>query len=224
MATAILSTTYFGPVSYYCKLFGYDHILLEQHEHYTKQTYRNRCIIASPSGPQPLTVPVERDDTSHTEVRDVRLSDHGKWQHLHWQAIRTAYDGSPYFEFYADDLLPLFEHRYSYLLDFNEALRAVVCELIDLHPDVRLTDEFVPIGEEGDFRNVISPKSKQPDPTFRPAVYHQVFENRLGFLPDLSILDLLFNMGPESLLILRDSIVPEACPQASGAPLRPQYP
>ena len=104
-----LPTAYLAPVSYYCKLYASRQAYVDGWEHYVKQTYRNRCIIASPHGRQALTVPIERNDPSHTAVRDIRLSNHGNWRHLHWQALVTAYDASPYFEYYADDLRPVLE-------------------------------------------------------------------------------------------------------------------
>lgn len=204
-ATVWLPTAYMGPVSYYCKLYACGEARVDGWEHYVKQTYRNRCVIASPHGPQALTVPIERNDPSHTAVRDIRLSNHGNWRHLHWQALVTAYDASPYFEYYADDLRRVLDRPYIHLFDLNEALRETICELIGLHPAVRLTDCYEACPDGLDCRQLISPKAKQPDPTFRPAPYYQVFRQRHGFLPDLSIVDLLFNMGPESLLTLRDS-------------------
>ena len=200
-----LPTAYLVPVSYYCKLYASRQAYVDGWEHYVKQTYRNRCIIASPHGRQALTVPIERNDPSHTAVRDIRLSNHGNWRHLHWQALVTAYDASPYFEYYADDLHPVLERPYTYLLDLNEALRDTVCRLLDLQPRVRLTDHYEPTPDALDCRTLISPKNKREDPSFRPVPYYQVFQSRHGFMPDLSIADLLFNMGPEALLVLRDS-------------------
>ena len=203
----ILSTAYLGPVSYYCQLYANRHILIERHEHYIKQTYRNRCLIAAPEGVQALTIPIVRQDPSHNEIKDILISDHGNWQHLHRQALITAYTTSPYFEFYADDFLPFYEkHHWKYLFDFNEALRETVCKLIDLQPDVEYTQDYQAHYDEKDLRNLISPKQRNTPPGFIPQRYYQVFEQNHGFLPDLSIIDLLFNMGPESLIVIRDSI------------------
>ncbi len=204
--SVLLSTAYLGPVSYYCQLYANRHVLIEQHEHYIKQTYRNRCIIAAPGGTQALTVPIVRQDPSHNEIKDILVSDHGNWQHLHWQALVTAYTTSPYFEYYADDFRPFYEKQWKYLFDFNETLLETVCQLIDLHPDIELTQEYQAGYEGRDLRNLISPKQKDTPPYFTPKRYYQVFEQSNGFIPDLSIIDLLFNMGPESLIILRDSI------------------
>ena len=98
--TALLSTTYFGPVQWYQKLHRYGEVRLECHDHFVKQTYRNRCLIASAQGVQALTVPVIHDGTA--DIRDVRISDHGNWRHLHWNALCSAYGDSPFFEFYAE--------------------------------------------------------------------------------------------------------------------------
>ena len=203
--TALLPTAYLAPISYYCQLYRNEHILIEQHEHYQKQTYRNRCIIAAPHGPQALTIPVVRQDPSHNEIKDILISDHGNWQHLHWQAFVTAYTASPFFEYYADDFRPFYERPWKYLLDFNETLRHTVCELIDLQPETNLTSEFKATHDAEDFRLLFTPKRQTPPPHFEPKKYYQVFGHRHGFLPDLSIVDLLFNMGPESLTVIRDS-------------------
>lgn len=99
MSTALLSTTYFGPIQWYQKLNRYDTCLIEQHDHFLKQTYRNRCVIATTQGLQALTVPIESPQGQRidkTEVKDVRISDHGDWRHLHWQALQSAYGESPF--------------------------------------------------------------------------------------------------------------------------------
>ena len=210
---AILATTYFGPVQWYQKLNRFDGVLVEQHEHFLKQTYRNRCIIATTQGVQALTVPVEAPvgeglALSKTSIKDVRISNHGKWRTEHWNALQSAYGESPFFEFYEDDIRPFFENRWEYLLDFNMAITEKMCELLDIHPHIELTSSYqnsLPIGEgwgETDFRTIIHPKHPQEDSDFSPKPYYQVYKERFGFQPNLSVLDLLFNMGNEAVLYL----------------------
>ena len=207
MTTVMLQTTYFGPVQWYQKLNSYDHCMIEQYDSYQKQTYRNRCIIATANGVQALTVPVSCDSVAGTDkclVKDVRISDHNQWRRVHWNALQSAYSESPFFDYYADDFRPFFEQKYDFLIDFNEAIRQKVCELIDIHPDVEYTSSFLPPPSTlcpplKDFRDVIHAKHPQPDADFKPRPYWQVFQHKHGFLPNLSILDLLFCMGPEAV-------------------------
>lgn len=206
MAVVLLSTAYLAPIEYYVKLLTADRVRVEQYDHYMKQTYRNRCIIAGPDGPLPLTVPVVKPDTPKCFMRDIRISDHGNWRHLHWNALESAYNHTPFFEYYKDDFRPFYERKYDFLMDFNEELCRTVCALIDMEPQVERTTDYcctAPEGEE-DYRERIHPKRdyRTEDPAFCPVPYYQVFQERLGFLPNLSIVDLLFNMGPESLLVL----------------------
>lgn len=205
----ILSSTYFGPVQWYQKLCRHGHVAIERYDHFMKQTYRNRCVIAAANGPQALTVPVEKGETQPLLMKDVRISDHGNWRHLHWQALQSAYGESPFFEFYADDLRPFFEKRWTWLFDFNLDITQKMCELLDIQPSIELTSEFVPaagnLGQPSlkDFRDAIHPKHPLPDSEFEPRRYYQVYESRHGFQPNLSILDLLFNMGNESVLYIQ---------------------
>ena len=139
-------------------------------------------------------------------MKDIRISDHGNWRHLHWNALVSAYNMSPFFEYYEEDFAPFYEKKYEFLFDYNEELRQLICRLLDLHPNVIYTEEYqseVP----NDFREIIRPKHEGEDPSFSPKPYYQVFQGKHGFLPNMSIVDLLFNMGPEGLLVLRDSIV-----------------
>ena len=205
---ALLSTTYFGPVQWYQKLYRHEEAEIEQWESFQKQTYRNRCLIATTQGVQALTVPVERKEESgkrkENTIKDMRISDHGNWRHLHWNALMSAYGESPFFEYYQDDIRPFFEKRWDYLFDFNEAIREKMCELLDIQPKISFSLEFkvYSLEKEKDFREAIRPKHPLPDPDFEPKPYYQVYQQKHGFLPNLSILDLLFNMGPEGIFYL----------------------
>ena len=213
MTTALLQTTYFGPIQWYQKLYRHDRVIIEQYDSYQKQTYRNRCVIATANGVQALTVPVEHADDKIL-TKDLRISDHNQWRRIHWNALQSAYSESPFFDYYADDLRLFFERKYEFLIDFNEAIRQKVCELIDIHPNVSYSTEFTSDtnpqtstprhqpSDIADFRVVINAKHPLPDADFTPRSYWQVFQHKNGFLPNLSILDLLFNMGTESIFLL----------------------
>ena len=249
---ALLSTTYFGPIQWYQKLNRH-RCIIEQHDNFVKQTYRNRCVIASANGPQTLTVPIERYDGMKCAMRDIRISDHGNWRHLHWQALVSAYGETPFFEYYADDIRPFFEEqRWKYLLDFNLDITHTLCSLLDVRPDLTLSDHYIDADEticggggldgaaagfgeavkglngaaeslgganglDGaaeslgsssacslfvDYRDAIRPKHPLPDAEFEARPYYQVRAQRHGFLPNLSVLDLLFNEGPEGIFYL----------------------
>ena len=199
--TALLSTTYFGPIQWYQKLYRYDSVVIEQYESFQKQTYRNRCIIATTQGPLALTVPVERHPPL---IKSLRISNHGNWRRNHWNALVSAYGDSPFFDYYQDYLRPFFEEPSGdppFLMDFNQSILQCVCALLDIQPNVSLSTSFTDcVGR--DFREAIRPKHPAPDPDFQPRPYYQVFQLKHGFLPNLSILDLLFNMGPEAIFYL----------------------
>lgn len=211
MKPVLLTSAYLPPIHYFSKLYSAPDVYLEGYDHYVKQTYRNRCVIAGPEGPLALTLPVvHADKGGKTCTRDIRLSDHGNWPHLHCHALQSAYEKTAYFDYYCDDLLPLYERKWTFLMDFNTALTDCILSLLDLHPRLQLTTAYRDASayEAEDFRETIRPKTAYSfDHSFRPKTYYQVFASRNGFLPNLSIVDLLFNMGPESRLILRDSTI-----------------
>ena len=200
MTSVLLSTTYFGPVQWYQKLYRYNSVFIDQQETFQKQTYRNRCLIATTQGVQALTVPVVHDVSN--AISDIRISDHGNWRHLHWQALQTAYGDSPFFEYYEDDLRSFFtERHWDRLIDYNASICQKMCELLDIQPKTVL-GSCNPSLNPDDFRLGINPKHPLEDADFQPRPYYQVYQQKHGFLPNLSILDLLFNMGPESIFYL----------------------
>ncbi len=200
-----LSTAYWAPVSYYAALYRHGGAVIEQYDSYIKQTYRNRCSIVGAQGVQVLTVPVVKPEPG-TLMRDVRISDHGNWRHLHRAAIASAYGSSPFYEYYADDINHFYEQRYDYLMDYNMEQVACVCRWLDITPQLVRSDAFCATAEEGavDLREAIHPK--HPDNTlvapYRPQPYYQVFSAKYGFVADASIIDLMCNMGHEALLVL----------------------
>lgn len=205
--TCFLSSTYFGPVQWYQKLNRYE-CRIERYENFIKQTYRNRCVIATTNGLQTLSIPVEKFDNRKCEIKDVRISDHDNWRHRHWNALLSAYGESPFFEFYQDDIRPFFERKWDYLFDFNTEIMYTMCELLDVRPKISCTDEYVRTDETGantdvaDFREAIRPKHPASDSEFIPKPYYQVYGRKIGFQPNLSILDLLFNEGNEAIFYL----------------------
>lgn len=206
----LLSSAYLAPIQYYAWMLAADEVLLEQHDHYIKQTYRNRCTIAAADGPLSLTIPIIKPENEKCPMKDIRISDHGNWRHLHWNALKSAYRMSPFWEYYEDDFRPFYEQKWEFLMDYNQALQEKVCELIDFTPNITRTEAFTSLSEAGiqDLRDVIHPKREiAVDGKFQVIPYYQVFKERQGFLPNMSIMDLLMNMGPESILILKNSLL-----------------
>ncbi|HPN47182.1 MAG TPA: WbqC family protein [Bacteroidales bacterium] len=203
MSVVLLSTAYLAPVSYYVLLARAGKVVIEQHENYQKQSYRNRCLIAAANGPMVLSIPVKKNLPGKNSIRDIQLSGHGNWQHMHWNSLVSAYASSPYFAFYRDDIHPFYEKKYKYLFDFNEALREEICALLNLEPRLEYSKSYTtgPETEILDYRELIHPKKQRPEELL-PGPYVQVFDRKFGFLPDLSVLDLLFNTGPEACLFL----------------------
>ena len=200
--TVLLSTAYLAPVEYYIQMCNHSQAIIEAHCNYIKQTYRNRCVIASVNGCQTLSIPIVKPDSLKCPTKDIRIAEHGNWRHLHWNAIVSAYNSTPFFEYYEDDFRPFYEKPAGFLFDFNEELRELICSILDISPLVSYSSEYVfsPQPDVLDLREVIHPKKEPLMQDLRP--YYQVFETKYGFQTNLSIIDLLFNMGPEAALWL----------------------
>lgn len=210
---ALLSSAYLGPVQYYTKIVSYQEVLIERYENYHKQSYRNRCIIHTANGPLILSIPVLEGPSAKAPMHELQISYDYNWQLLHWRSIISAYKNSPFFEYYADDLAPYFqEKKWKYLIDFNSGIQDVVLKAINYKVTIKYTEAYIKSGETAettdDFRYSIHPKPHRQsiDNEFYPTPYHQVFNNQSAFAPNLSILDLLFNEGPETLSLLRSCI------------------
>lgn len=193
---------YLAPVPLYSALYSGAGLLIDDEAPFVKQTFRNRAVIATEKGTQPLTIPVVHDG-GRMSMRDVRISEHGNWRHQHWNALKSAYRNSPFFEYYADDFAHFYEERDGFLMDYNLRLHAVVCELMGLERDVRFISE-ARAANDGcrDLRAIAEPKALENMDGYTPQKYYQVFTVRNGFIPGLSVVDLLFNMGPEALIVL----------------------
>ncbi|MDD6208990.1 MAG: WbqC family protein [Bacteroidales bacterium] len=210
MNKTLLTTAYLAPIQYYTWLYHSKKAIIERYDHYTKQTYRNRCIIAGANGSLSLSIPIIKPEKLKASSSEIEISDHGNWQHQHWNAIGAAYNSSPYFEYYIDDFAPFYFKKYKFLFDFNEELRALICDLLEIEPNVSYSTEYskdISSPDIFDLRDSIHPKIHfaEYDSFFKIKRYYQVFEQKHGFIPNLSIIDLLFNMGPEARLILKDS-------------------
>lgn len=180
--------------------------VIEAHENYTKQTFRNRMQIATANGVQTLSVPVTVQGEA---ITDVLVSDHGNWRHQHWEALKTAYGMSPFFEYYADEVQPFFTERWERLFDFDIAITRKMFSLIGIDKDIILTDTYQGLSkttnasEQNNANASVHGNAADDASVIKLPPYYQTFQRRHGFIPDLSILDLLFNEGPEAILYLQ---------------------
>ncbi len=207
---AVIEWQYLPPVQFFTLFLRYDRVLLEKHEHYHKGSYRNRTYIAGANGPLRLTIPLRKGKNEQQPVDGVQIAYDQPWQQQHWQSIQSAYGNSPFFPYYADDLAPLFTEAEELLVQWNQKLLTTVIDCLGLDSNLAETQSWEDPLPEGfdDWRNAIHPKPHRgrKDPRWQPQVYPQVFREKHGFLPNLSILDLLFCAGPESVSILEGSL------------------
>ena len=195
---AVLPLFYLPPVEYFAQLNSHNpDFVIEKHEHFPKQTYRNRANIYSPDGMLTLVVPVVKGSKGHTPVKDVRISYDFSWQRLHWMSLQGCYRRSAYFEYYEDDFAPFYEKKETFLFDYNDQLVRLLLKLLKIKAEINYTETYeAEYPALADFRHNIHPK-KESGLDQKP--YFQVFEERHGFMKNLSIVDLLFNQGPQSI-------------------------
>ncbi len=203
---ALIELHYLPCIQYFTKICQYPTIWLEQHEHYIKRSYRNRCHINTTHGVLRLSVPLEKGKNQQMPIREVKISYNEPWQKYHLKSIYTAYGNAPFFEDYIEELSSIYKKNYKYLFDLNLHLLKWFMDLYHIKTIVNLTLSYdKEIENIHDYRNLISPQSLH-DTHFSPIAYAQVFEEKQSFIPNLSILDLLFCTGPQGILILENSI------------------
>jgi hypothetical protein len=188
-----LHTAYFPPISWFSRLWSQAAVALEACENYQKGSVRNRCHIAGPNGEQMLSVPLVKGKHQRTPIREVRIAYDEPWQRQHWRSIRTAYGNAPFFEHYADGLAPFFERRYPFLFDLNLEVVQFFIQKTGWRGEVLFSEKYAP---------QLLGSWELPRSSTR---YPQVFEEKHGFLPDLSMLDLLLCCGKQAAEILASS-------------------
>ena len=187
----LLPSSYLAPIGYYAILIQYSGCTIEQYEYFVKQTIRNRCAILGANGKLILSIPKQRKSSSKTILKDIKISYDATWQKLHWKSITSSYRSSAYFEYYEDLFAPFYQQKERYLLDFNIKLQEIVFKCLQTDDTSKLSETYQKNGVKGDLRNFLFQVQNLNK-------YQQVFENNFDFIPNLSIIDLLFNLGPES--------------------------
>jgi len=187
----LLPTAYLAPIGYYAFLLQQPNCIIEYYEHFIKQSIRNRCEIYTANGKLQLTIPKKRQGSSKTKISKIKISYKEAWQKNHWNSIISAYNSSPFFEHYKDKIEPLFKQQETYLIDFNNKLQKIILNFLDIDFEYKNTIKYDHMGNFTDLREYEF-KIKNMK------IYNQVFMEKNGFISNLSILDLLFNLGPES--------------------------
>ncbi|WP_103070244.1 WbqC family protein [Aquimarina sediminis] len=206
MKTTLLHPTYFGPIAHYAAIAQSDKVIFENEDNYQKQTYRNRTYIYGANGKLLLSIPIKHNGKERRQLyRDVRIENDFKWQLLHWKSLESAYRTSPFFEYYEDELVHLFKKPKEFLLDFNYECRQVIMDCLQLETPFSKTNSYSKNPTEAiDLRDLVNAKKGK---SYNFQHYIQVFEDKQGFISNLSILDLLFNEGTNALSYLENQPV-----------------
>lgn len=201
----ILSSFYLPPIEYFSKISKGTTVYIESKANYIKQTYINRCEIYAANGKLSLSIPIKKAKTKKVKIEDVKISYDTNWQRLHLKSIESAYRSSAFYEYYIDAFIPFFTHKYEFLLDFNTDLLKTLLSELEIDTEIQFTDEYYKNQFEAlDYRSEISSKNKNfPTKELEFSEYYQVFSKKYGFIPNLSIFDLIFNEGPNSRMILK---------------------
>ncbi len=201
----LIESQYFGTITYFNTLFQYTNIKIEQYENYQKMSFRNRCVVMGSNGTVNLSVPLDKGRNQKQLMKDVKISYAGNWQVQHFRTLESCYSRSPFFEFYRDGIWDLLQKQPIFLLDQNMAILEWLQKVLKLTASISLTESYLkePTNEVVDSRNSILPKNASN--LLSPIQYTQVFEDRLGFQPNLSILDMLFCCGPNANTLLKDN-------------------
>ena len=195
MDTILISTAYLPPVSFFSWLVQAEKIIFEKHEHYVKQTFRNRSLIYGANGIHPLIIPIHHDGNLRKPIWERKISYDSQWQKIHWRTLTSSYRNSPFFEYFEDEFRGFFETKTETLFEFNLLLINKIFSLMQIPFTPTFTNSYELAGFDGeDLRNAFSPEKRKEN----LPVYNQVFADRFGFIPDLSIVDLLFNKGMEA--------------------------
>ena len=198
----VFSTAFFPPGLYIKKAFRSHAIIIETNDNYQKQTYRNRTKILSANGVLPLSFPIVKKHNVKVKTKDIKIDYSINWQKNHLRSLTSAYKSSPFFEYYIDDFLKYFTKKYNYLIDYNTEILINILKIFDINKPVKFTDEFLTYNDNDDYRDKFSPKIEILE-TNNCKKYKQVFDNKFDFIPNLSILDMIFNLGPETEIYLR---------------------
>ncbi|GAL63907.1 WbqC family protein [Algibacter lectus] len=201
----LIHPTYFPSIAHFVAIANTDELVFETDDNFLKQTYRNRAYVYGANGKLTLNIPVIHSQKNRQKYRDVKIFNEEKWQSLHWKSLLSAYRTSPFFEYYEDELQPLFEMKTDFILDFNLKCFETITECLQLDVNTSKTEIYQETPTDtNDFRFLVHAKKEQPQ-NFES--YTQVFSNKHGFIPNLSILDLLFNEGPNALNYLESQTI-----------------
>ncbi len=200
----LLHPTYFPNIAHFVSMVNAETLLFEVEDNYQKQTFRNRTIIYAANGALILSIPVVFSQKNRQKFKDVKIANETDWQSQHWKSLQSAYRTSPFFEFYEDDLQPLFTKKETYLLDFNFKCLEVIFDCLQLDSTFTKTESYQKIIEDKtDLRHLVNTNQEQLQQQQQFSNYTQVFNNKYGFINNLSILDLLFNEGTNALNYLQ---------------------
>jgi hypothetical protein len=201
---ALFIPTYFSPISQYSEIMHTAEVVFEMNDNFQKQSYRNRCYIFNTNGKQLLNIPVKHPvSSSRKKTQDTLVENATQWQDQHFKSLKTAYRNSPFFEFYVDDLAPIFEKKYTFLQDVTIDTFLFVSEALQISSDFKKTTSYAEALENYDFRNLADIKNQTK---ICNDTYIQMFDDKHGFLPNLSILDLLFMEGPNAISFLEKNV------------------